>query len=169
MTNWQPLTPSDIPHFVETLRHYPLSMDDNVLKYPMQFYRLRIASPDTYYVLTPEKVYMALDPIGPHDAVIHFIRDPTCRHRKKKYLDIGKKFILACFNDFSLNRLTLTVVEGAKGPFKIAQILGFTLEGTLRKCRIIDGKMYDIHIFGLLREELGGCVPALNSPPYLSP
>ena len=151
---WHPLTPADIPAFVTCLKGYPLSMDDTVRKYPMQFYTLRIKSDDAEYVYVPEMLYMALDPIGPHDAVIHFVRDTRYRQKKRNYLDIGQKFILACFERYSLNRLTLAVVDGANDAFIIAQYLGFKHEGTMRKCRYINEKLYDIHIFGLLNSEV---------------
>jgi len=98
--------------------------------------------------------YMALDPIGPHDAVIHIIRDPSYRHKKQKYLDISKRFMIWAFSVISINRLTLTVVDGADSPFIIAKLLGFTHEGTLKQCRIINGKWFDVHVFGLLRSEV---------------
>jgi len=158
MTNWQPLTPSDVPHFVETLRHYPLSMDDTALKYPLQYFTLRLNSCDTEYVKVPGMGYMALDPILPHDAVIHFARDPTSRAKKRNYLDMGKSFMLWTFNTCQLNRITLAVVEGSylgRVPFDLyAKMLGFTHEGTLRQSRIINEKLYDVHIFGILRGEV---------------
>lgn len=157
MTDWQPLTPSDIPAFVECLERYPLSMADEIRAFPMQYYTLRLHSPDAAYYQIPDLGYLALDPIGPHDAVVHFIRDPTCRAKKKKYLDNGKAFMLFALSEFKLHRLTLIVVEGSYHglvPADLyAKLLGFVYEGTCRQARRIKGKFHDVHIFGVLEEK----------------
>lgn len=156
---WQPLTPSDIPEFVSCLKKYPLSMSDVILKYPMQYYRLRLGSDNAEYVKIPGMGYMALDPIGPHDAVIHFVRDPRYRGRKKNYLDNGRNYILSSFDKYNLNRISLIVVEGSyHGLVKMdtyANLLGFTFEGTIRQSRTIKEKLYDLHVFGILKGEYG--------------
>lgn len=150
---WTELTPREIPAFVKCLEKYPLSMDDIISRYPMQYYTLRIRSPNTAYFRIQGLGYIALDPIGPHDAVIHFVRDPTSRAHKKKYLDMAKEFMIFAFSQYSINRLTLLVNDGATNPFTIAKLLGFTHEGTMKKCRLMHGKFKDVHIFGILRED----------------
>ncbi len=154
MTLWLPLTPPDIPDFVACLRRYPLSMDDSILKYPLQHYTLRLASPDTEYVKIPGLAYMALDPIGLQDATIHFIRDPSSRAKKEFYLDIARKFVIHSLIKYNLTRITLTVVDGQHDALTISQQIGFKHEGTLRRYRVIDGIPKDIHLLSILSSEV---------------
>ena len=156
--NWLPLAPRDIPHFVATLLKYPLSLSDEIKEIPLQFFTLRLQSPDCQYFKVPGLGYLGLDPITPHDAVVHFLRDPAFRARKRKYLDIGKSFVLYSLTGLDLQRLTLTVVAGSylrRFPFDLyAKMLGFKHEGTMRQSRLIDGKFHDVHIFSVLRSEV---------------
>ena len=155
---WQPLTPQDIPDFVSTLRHYSLSMDDETARFPLQSFTLRLSADNAEYYKVPGLGYLALDPIGLHDAVVHFFRDPTSRAKKQKYLDTGRKFMVDTFYRYNINRLTLIVVEGSyQGAVPMdtyASLLGFTYEGTLRQSRYINEKPYDLHLFGVLRGEV---------------
>ncbi|HDZ27519.1 hypothetical protein LCGC14_1257920 [marine sediment metagenome] len=151
---WLPLTSRDILDLVICLRKYPLSMDDTILKYPLQHYTLRLASQDTEYVKIHGIAYMALDPIGLHDATIHFIRDPASRAKKEFYLDTARKFVIHSLIKYNLPRITLTVVDGQHDALKISQQIGFKHEGTLRQYRVIDGIPRDIHILSVLRSEV---------------
>ncbi len=154
---WLPLTLPDLPDFVACLRKYPLSMDDSILRFPLQTYALRLDADDAEYFHIPGVAYLAIDPITPHDAVVHFIRDPTSRAKKRFYLDTAKSFMVWVFERYSLNRLTLIVVEGSYHglvPMETyANHLGFKFEGTMRQSRMINERAYDIHIFGILRTE----------------
>lgn len=151
---WTEMVKMDVPDFVECLEKYHFSMDDEIRRFPMQYYTLRIISPETFYVKMPEMGYMALDPITPHDAVVHFVRDPAYRHSKKKYIDIGKAFVIYSFFHYNLNRMTLCVNDGADHAFLLAKLLGFIHEGTFRKCRKLHGEFIDVHIFGILKGEI---------------
>jgi len=160
-SNWLPLTPRDIPAFVECLEKYPLSMSDEIREFPLQYYTLRVNSPDTLYVRIPLLCYLALDPIGPYDAVFHPVRDRLYRQKKKIYLDTVKSFMLWAIEAYSLNRLTLCVNEGADQAHKIAKLLGFEYEGTCKQARKINEKFIDVHIFGLLKREIKWDLPEL--------
>ena len=156
--NWLPLTPRDIPHFVDTLLKYPLSLSDEIKELPLQYFTLRLSSPDAQYFKVQNLGYLGLDPITPHDAVVHILRDPTSRAKKRKYLDIAKSFMIYSLTNFNLTRLTLTVVDGSYDGLvpadTYAKMLGFKHEGTMRQSRLIDGKFHDVHIFGILRSEV---------------
>lgn len=155
---WHLLTPPDIPDFVACLLKYPLSLSDEILEYPLQFFTLRLQSPEAQYFKVPGMGYLGLDPITPHDAVVHFLRDPTSRAKKKKYLDTARSFMVNSLTSLNLQRLTLIVVEGSYDglvPFELyAKMLGFTHEGTMRQSRLINGKFHDIHVFSVLRSEV---------------
>lgn len=57
------------------------------------------------------------------------------------------------FGRFGLNRIELQCAAGNLASRRVAERLGFTLEGTLRQSEILHGAAVDVHVFGLLREE----------------
>ncbi len=59
-----------------------------------------------------------------------------------------------------LVRLDMRSWSGNKGLMKLAEKLGFQLEATFRKARIVDGKYYDGVGYGMLREEWAALYPA---------
>jgi len=65
--------------------------------------------------------------------------------------------ILAClqndyaFNELGLHRLQMVALEGSPSC-KIASRAGLSLEGTLKKCRLKNGKYHNASIYALLKE-----------------
>ena len=55
--------------------------------------------------------------------------------------------------DETLARLDLRTWSGNAGMIKLAQKLGFSLEATFRKARVVKGEFYDSIGMGILREE----------------
>lgn len=58
-----------------------------------------------------------------------------------------------------LARLDLRTWSGNEGMIGLARKLGFSLEATFRKARIVEGKYYDSLGFGILREEWNALYP----------
>ena len=52
-----------------------------------------------------------------------------------------------------LDKVSLRCAVGNKRSCNVAQKLGFTLEGHIRDDILINGKMLDANLYGLLREE----------------
>jgi len=57
------------------------------------------------------------------------------------------------FGRLGLNRIELQCAAGNLASRRVAERLGFTLEGTLRQSEILHGAVVDVHVFGMLREE----------------
>ncbi len=52
-------------------------------------------------------------------------------------------------------RIDMATWSGNVGMMKVAEKVGYTLEGRFRKARIVDNKYYDSLRYGILREDLG--------------
>jgi RimJ/RimL family protein N-acetyltransferase len=75
-------------------------------------------------------------------------------HWRKGYateaIDLSLRF---AFRRLKLRKVYLLIYGGNKGSAALAEKAGFKLEGTLRKHRIMFGKVHDELRYGLLREE----------------
>lgn len=58
-----------------------------------------------------------------------------------------------CFNRLNLQKIIIGVVSINLASIRICEKLGFSLEGTIRRWKYIDGEYYDALYFGLLGEE----------------
>ncbi|KAI0883511.1 acyl-CoA N-acyltransferase [Annulohypoxylon maeteangense] len=67
-----------------------------------------------------------------------------------------KGFSIWAFKEFpDLLRLEAVVFEGNDGSMKVLERVGYTKEGVRRKAICKKGKVMDLHMFGLLKEEVG--------------
>ncbi len=67
-----------------------------------------------------------------------------------------RAFVPFVFRVSDLTRLQACVFEGNAASMSILTRCGFTAEGILRKAVTKDGRTLDMHVFGLLRNELQG-------------
>jgi len=58
------------------------------------------------------------------------------------------------FNQFELVRATSTVGEHNDNAIRVARLLGFKVEGRLRKANLFHGQLHDSLVLGILREEI---------------
>ncbi|MBI4261110.1 MAG: GNAT family N-acetyltransferase, partial [Actinobacteria bacterium] len=58
------------------------------------------------------------------------------------------------FDHLNLQRITLQVYETNPGARRIYERLGFRTEGTIRRGQFVRGRHVDVHVMGLLAEEL---------------
>ena len=65
----------------------------------------------------------------------------------------AKKMIEIGFNYYDLDKILLRCAVANNRSCNVAQKLGFTLEGHIRDDILINGKMLDANLYGLLREE----------------
>ncbi|MFZ6873982.1 GNAT family N-acetyltransferase [Undibacterium sp. Di27W] len=68
------------------------------------------------------------------------------------------------FSEMNLNRIEADIHPDNLGSAKTLERLGFIREGYLRERWIIEGAVSDSALFGLLRSDWLGRVPALRSP-----
>ena len=57
------------------------------------------------------------------------------------------------FQVMNLYRLEAEIVEGNEASLRLIEKSGFHKEGTLRQAKYLQGRYYDIYVYGLLREE----------------
>ena len=89
-----------------------------------------------------------------HDIVIHCFIDPEF-HSKWALRRHFRSVFGYCFTGLQLKRITgFSVPEVSDKVEKLLSALGFKYEGTLRqKIKHPDGKLYDMKLFGLLKDE----------------
>jgi RimJ/RimL family protein N-acetyltransferase len=58
------------------------------------------------------------------------------------------------FRHMNLHRISLLVYEHNERARRVYERAGFTLEGTMRDAHFADGRYVDVHVMGLLAEEL---------------
>lgn len=77
---------------------------------------------------------------------------------KRRYIEFSREFghgfISVCFEDPEIERLTAKVIDGLTGALNYCLKIGFTYEGAMRKACYQGGVAKDVHILGLLREEV---------------
>lgn len=57
------------------------------------------------------------------------------------------------FRVMNLYRLEAEIVEGNEASLRLIEKLGFTREGTLRQAKYLNGRFFDIYVYGLVRPE----------------
>jgi RimJ/RimL family protein N-acetyltransferase len=76
------------------------------------------------------------------------------QHWKKGYgMEAMEKVLTYAFNELCLHRIQLTVFSYNMGAISLYEKIGFVKEGTYREYIHRDGKRYDMHLYGLLKEE----------------
>lgn len=104
------------------------------------------------------------------DAVVHLVMfDRRLRGREWLFKEIMGYF----FRVLKLRRMTMIVPAGVKTrtTVRLAERIGFKLEGTMRQAMLIDGKYMDNVVYGILREELtdGPVATAVHAAPNGQP
>ncbi len=69
----------------------------------------------------------------------------------------ANKMVEIGFNYYNLDKIVLRCAVANHRSCNVAQKLGFTLEGHIRDDILINGKMLDANLYGLLREEFVEC------------
>lgn len=87
----------------------------------------------------------------PVSALIHFVAwediDPA------EILEVKRMMLNHLFTDLNLMRVTAAIPSFNKQAIRLATITGFRYEGELRKAFLSNGTYYNLHLYGLLREE----------------
>lgn len=86
------------------------------------------------------------------NADVHFMCWDPQYSKREMFLDARQLFEEA-FEEFNLVRVTATVPHFNQGSAKLCLLLGMKYEGAMRSCFRHEGKLYDLLIYGLLKEE----------------
>ncbi len=94
-----------------------------------------------------------IDALNPHmDASVHY---SFFDQRQKGRIDLTLTMLRYVFNLYDLQRVSTTVPMYANKPtFRFIEQLGFKEEGRKRRLAPYRGQLFDVKLFGLLREEL---------------
>lgn len=68
--------------------------------------------------------------------------------------DAVKAYVQYAFTELNLGKLTARTFEFNVGSARVLEKNGFKLEGCLRKDLLKDGKLVDVRVYGLLKEDL---------------
>jgi RimJ/RimL family protein N-acetyltransferase len=82
--------------------------------------------------------------------------------------EVTARVIQIGFEELRLHRLTLRIAVGNRGSERIAEKLGFTQEGLLRKEVYIGGEWIDHTLWGLLEEEYHANRPRYTDEGWLA-
>lgn len=94
------------------------------------------------------------------DAVIHLVMfDRKLRGREGVFLDI----LRWGFERLQLRRCTAMLPADARTGRKLLERLGFVQEGLMREAMLREGKLVDLEIYGMLREEFDASYEAYTN------
>lgn len=96
------------------------------------------------------------------DMVLHLVMfDRRLRGREGLFFEIMDEF----FKTLQLRRMTAMLASDARTGIKLVQRLGFTQEGLMRDALLRDGQLFDIEIYGILKEEFDATYEAFAKGP----
>jgi len=150
---WEPLvlTAAKISDLWKALQDFPIVFDD-FSKGNFNDFFAKLCSPYNIFVdIGPGKGLAAGFAVRPGlDAVLHLVMfDGRLRGREGLFREILEYY----FKSLKLRRMTVMLSEDARTGIKLAERMGFRLEGTMRKSIKRDGKLFDTRIYGILYEE----------------
>lgn len=152
------LTPEKLQWLWERMQEFPQAFDDFSKGSFDDFYKGFLVRSNIFIDIGPGLGLGAGFGVRPGlDAVLHLVMfDKKLRGREWLFLDILGYF----FDHLKLRRMTIIASDDNKTAIKLANRLGFKLEGTMRQSLLVDGKYIDQLIYGMLREELNAAVAA---------
>ncbi len=153
---WEPLvlTAAKISDLWKALQNFPIVFDD-FSKGNFNDFFAKLCSPYNIFVdIGPGKGLAAGFAVRPGlDAVLHLVMfDGRLRGREGLFREILEYY----FKSLKLRRMTVMLSEDARTGIKLAERMGFKLEGTMRKSIKRNGELFDTRIYGILREEFFG-------------
>ncbi|KKL69461.1 hypothetical protein LCGC14_2114720 [marine sediment metagenome] len=150
----QAMSGDEVEDLWKKVKSQPYAFDDSTKDRPDAFV-MQLFRSDTLTLKLGNYGMVSLREMVPYgNANIHFIfwdRAPI-----KESLELIKLLLYGLLNNdpYHLRRLTACIpAEIAKPTEHAAQVLGFKLEGRMRKAAIYNSKYYDFLIYGLLRED----------------
>jgi RimJ/RimL family protein N-acetyltransferase len=71
----------------------------------------------------------------------------------RQIVEEGKTLFSFMFEKYGFSRITATIPSCNKHVTRLATMLGMKFEGTMRECFLMNGKYYDLFIYGILQRE----------------
>ena len=99
--------------------------------------------------------FISIDPVTRDGELIKMIGDP--KERGKGFARKATEHVIQrAFSVLGLNRIHLCTIDGNMKNIQLNDSLRFRFEGLLRRSAWVSGRLCDVVVMGLLREEVGG-------------
>lgn len=152
---WRPLvlTREKIQSLWEKIQSFPEMFDDLSRKDSNAFMERLMDRNSLYWEIGDEVGLATATHIRPRvDAIVHLIMfDRRLRGRE----GILKEILADLFQLAQLRRVTaITPTDRTPTTRKLLERLGFVREGVMRDALLVDGKYFNLDVYGMLREEL---------------
>jgi RimJ/RimL family protein N-acetyltransferase len=143
-------------------------MFDDLTRGDPKFFLSMLFFPNTEHYEYGDDGYVLVNNIRPKiDAAIHYaIWDRTVPLRRT--LEAGRSLLRYLFQTYDLHRVTGMIPSYHKPAIRMITLNGFRYEGSLRQGHLVNGKFYDIMIYGLLQPEFQKLEETWVSRPPLS-
>lgn len=151
---WEPLvlTEARIIELWEKMQEFPMLFDD-FGRGNFDQYMAKMFSPANIFIDIEHGLGLAAGmSIRPRlDCVLHLVMfDRRLRGRESLFLEIMSHF----FKRLELRRMTAIIADDCRTALNLVQRLGFKEEGNMRNAMLKEGKYVDVHIYGILAEEM---------------
>lgn len=146
------LTQAKLFSLWEKFKEFPVAFDDFGRGSFEEFVNAFWAKDSIFYEIGDELGIACARGVRPRlDAVIHMVMfDRRLRGREPLFIEILKDL----FDSMKLRRVTAGIPENRTITMRLLKRLGFSREGIIRQAFLTDGKYMDLHVFGILREEV---------------
>lgn len=146
------LTPDKIEYLWEQVKRFPIIFDDYG-KGDKEAFVAKLMSPRNAFIDIGPGVGLAclMNIRTGLDATSHIV---MFDRRLKGRESIIKSILRYAFDKLRLRRITAMISDDAFLAVALAKRLGFKHEGTLRQAMRREGRFVDVHIYGILKEEL---------------
>ena len=152
-SNWTPFicTWESLMMVWEKLNQFPILFDDDV-RGDLGHFVKSMTSKDSIILITGDYGICEISKIVPYrDCQIHV----TFWDRRFRGRDIECVMTLKwVFQTLQLHRATIRVVSIAHSTINFVKALGFKREGVVREKYLYKGRFLDIHLFGILRDDV---------------
>ncbi len=151
--NWSTFTCSwdNLVNVWEKLNQFPILFDDDVRGDFKSFIRDMMSS-SSIILLTGDYGICEISNIVPYrDCRVHL----TFWDRRFRGRDTECRMVLKwIFDTVKLHRATIEVVSIAHSTINFIKALGFRREGVIRESYPYNNRLLDVHVFGILRDEV---------------
>lgn len=125
---------------------------DDTTKDNHQIFLQQLFAPNTEAYEYGDAGFLLITGITPPvSALIHFVSWEDIE--PAEILEVKRAVLNRLFTELKLMRVTAAIPSFNKQAIRLAMITGFRYEGELRKAFLSNGTYYNLHLYGLLRDE----------------
>lgn len=152
---------SDIRKLIALRQYYPLMFSDEIGD-PYHYYTDRVRAENSLYIAVRQRAkvfaYGALEHMTDRACIMQYWHKRGVRVRKTDALEGARLILKFAFEVFSMTRVGTTIamddrIKEGRTFRRLAESIGFKVEGTVRKVVVYDGIPTDLRLYGILKEE----------------